>query len=138
MRISTNQFYRVNTEQMQTTQSKVAEMQAKLGNGKQLLHPSEDPGKANLIADLQSSKARQETYSKNVDAAQTRLTAEETVLTSMTQIMQRVTELTVQVATILATADREVIATEIQALRDELLNLTNTQDLNGNYIFEES
>ena len=136
MRISTNQFYRVNTEQMQTTQSKVAEMQAKLGNGKQLLHPSEDPGKANLIADLQSSKARQETYSKNVDAAQTRLTAEETVLTSMTQIMQRVTELTVQGGNdTLATADREVIATEIQALRDELLNLTNTQDLNGNYIF---
>ena len=117
MRISTNQFYRVNTEQMQTTQSKVAEMQAKLGN-EQLLHPSEDPGKANLIADLQSSKARQETYSKNVDAAQTRLTAEETVLTSMTQIMQRVTELTVQGGNdTLATADREVIATEIQALR---------------------
>ena len=46
MRISTNQFYRVNTEQMQTTQSKVAEMQAKLGNGKQLLHPSDDPAKA--------------------------------------------------------------------------------------------
>ena len=59
MRVSTNQFYRVNTEQMQTTQSKVAEMQAKLGTGKQLLHPSEDPGKANLISDLQSSKARQ-------------------------------------------------------------------------------
>ena len=136
MRVSTNQFYRVNAEQMQSSQSKVAENQAKLGTGKQLLHPSEDPGKANLISELESSKARQDTYSKNVDAAQTRLTTEETVLTSMTQIMQRVTELTIQGGNdTLAAADRMVIATEIRALRDELLNLTNTQDLNGNYIF---
>ena len=54
----------------------------------------------------------------------------------MTQIMQRVTELTVQGATdTLAAEDRDVIAAEIRALRDELLNLSNTQDINGNYIF---
>ena len=114
MRISTNQFYRVNTEQMQTTQSKVAEMQAKLGNGKQLLHPSEDPGQSeSRRRPPKRLKARQDTYSKNVDAAQTRLTAEETVPTSMTQLMQRVTELTIQGGNdTLATADRDVIATE--------------------------
>jgi flagellar hook-associated protein 3 FlgL len=35
----------------------------------------------------------------------------------------------------LGTSDRDVIATEIKALRDELLNLSNTRDLNGSYIF---
>ena len=50
--------------------------------------------------------------------------------------MQRVTELTVQGATdTVAAEDRVVIAAEIKALRDELLNLANTQDINGNYIF---
>ena len=54
----------------------------------------------------------------------------------MTQIMQRVTELTVQGGNdTLSWSDRDVIATEIQALRDELLNLTNTQDLNGKLHF---
>jgi len=136
MRISTNQFYRVNAEQMQSTQSKVAETQAKLGSGKQMLHPSEDPGKANLISGLISAKERQGVYSKNVDAGETRLTAESAVLDSMTSIMQRITQLTVQSSSdTLGASDRDVIATEIKALRDELLNLSNTQDLSGSYIF---
>ena len=104
--------------------------------GKQLLHPSENPSKADLISRLESGKERQTVYGKNVDAAQTRLTSEEAVLTSMTQIMQRITELTVQGGNdTLAPEDRAVIAAEVKALRDELLNLANTQDINGNYIF---
>ena len=136
MRISTAQYYKTNTEQLQSRQNKVAEIQAKLGSGKQRLHPSENPSKADLISRLESAKERQGVYGKNLDAIQTRLTAEETVLTSMTQIMQRVTELTVQGATdTVAAEDRVVIAAEIKALRDELLNLANTQDINGNDIF---
>ena len=136
MRISTAQYYRVNAEQMQARQNKVAESQAKLGSGKQMLHPSEDPSKADLISRLESARERQGVYSKNIDAAETRLTSEETVLTSMTQIMQRITELTVQAGNdTLAAADRDVIGAEVSAMRDELLKLTNTQDLNGNYIF---
>ena len=136
MRISTAQYYKTNADQLQARQNKVAEVQAKLGSGKQLLHPSENPSKADLISRLESGKERQVVYSKNVDAAQTRLTSEEAVLTSMTQIMQRITELTVQGGNdTLAAEDRAVIAAEVKALRDELLNLANTQDINGNYIF---
>ena len=136
MRISTAQYYRVNAEQMQARQNKVAESQAKLGSGKQMLHPSENPSKADLISRLESAKERQGVYGKNLDAAETRLTAEETVITSMTQIMQRITELTVQAGNdTLAAADRDVIGAEVRAMRDELLKLTNAQDLNGNYIF---
>jgi len=101
-----------------------------------MLHPSEDPGKANLISGLISAKERQGVYSKNVDAGETRLTAESAVLDSMTSIMQRITQLTVQSSSdTLGASDRDVIATEIKALRDELLNLSNTQDLSGSYIF---
>ncbi|MCH1610318.1 MAG: flagellar hook-associated protein FlgL [Luminiphilus sp.] len=136
MRVSTNQFYKVNGEQMSTGQSKVAELQAKLGSGKQILKPSEDTGKANLISGLESAKKRQEVYTKNVDAAETRLTAESAVLESMTNIMQRITQLTIQSANdTLGASDRDVIATEIEALRDELLNLGNTRDMTGAYIF---
>tara|TARA_B100000925_G_C21935289_1_gene442112 strand:- start:105 stop:989 length:885 start_codon:yes stop_codon:yes gene_type:complete len=136
MRVSTGQFYKVNAEQMSAGQSKVAELQAKLGSGKQMVRPSEDPSKANLISGLEDAKKRQGTYSKNVDAAETRLTAESAVLDSMTTIMQRITQLTVQSSSdTLGASDREVIAIEIEALRNELLNLTNTQDLTGAYIF---
>lgn len=50
--------------------------------------------------------------------------------------MQRITELAVQAGNdTLSAGDRDVIGAEIKALRSELLNLANTQDLNGNYIF---
>ncbi len=136
MRISTAQYYRVNTEQMQARQNKVAETQAKLGSGKQILHPSEDPNKADLMSRLESAKEKQRVYGKNLDAAETRLTAEETVLTSMIQIMQRITELGIQAGNdTLGDEDRDVIGAEVRALRGELLNLSNTRDLSGNYIF---
>lgn len=136
MRISTAQYYRVNTEQMQARQNKVAETQAKLGSGKQILHPSEDPNKADLMSRLESAKEKQRVYGKNLDAAETRLTAEETVLTSMIQIMQRITELGIQAGNdTFGDEDRDVIGAEVSALRGELLNLSNTRDLNGNYIF---
>jgi len=136
MRISTAQYYRVNAEQMQARQSKVAETQAKLGSGKQILHPSEDPNKADLISRLEGAKEKQKVYGKNLDAAETRLTAEETVLTSMIQIMQRITELGIQAGNeTLGDEDRDVIGAEVRALRGELLNLSNTRDLSGNYIF---
>ena len=136
MRVSTGQFYKVNAEQMSAGQSKVAELQAKLGSGTQMVRPSEDPDTANLISGLEEAKKRQGTYSRNVDAVETRLTAESAVLDSMTTIMQRITQLTVQSSNdTLGVSDRDVIATEIEALRNELLNLTNTQDLTGAYIF---
>ncbi len=136
MRVSTSQFYRVNSDQMRLAQSNVSELQAKIGSGRQMTHASEDPGKANLISRLESAKERQATYSKNVDAAETRLSAEEAVLESMTSIMQRVTQLTIQGGSdTMSPEDRKVIAIEIEALRNELLKLSNTQDLGGNYIF---
>ena len=56
MRISTAQYYKTNADQLQARQNKVAEVQAKLGSGKQLLHPSENPSKADLISRLESGK----------------------------------------------------------------------------------
>ena len=93
MRISTAQYYRVNAEQMQARQNKVAESR-RAGSGKQMLHPSEDPSKADLISRLESARERQACTAKILMPR--RLTSEETVLTSMTQIMHSITELTVQ------------------------------------------
>ena len=73
-----------------------------------------------LINRLESAKERQAVYGKNLDAVETRLTSEETVLTSMTQIMH-ITELTVQAGNdTLSAPDRMVIAAEVKSLRDEL------------------
>ena len=136
MKISTTQFFKTSTEQMQSRQRTVSDIQAQLGSGKQVVNPSDAPRKANLVSQLESAKELQATYLRNVEAARTRMTSEETVMTAMTDIAQRVVELTIQAGNdTLGDEDRDIIAAEVQALRDELLNLANTKDLSGNYIF---
>ena len=49
MKISTGQIFDRAVTQMSTQQTKVAEMQAKLASGKQILQTSDDPDKAGLI-----------------------------------------------------------------------------------------
>ena len=93
MKISTTQFFKTSTEQMQSRQRTVSDIQAQLGSGKQVVNPSDAPRKANLISQLESAKELQSTYLRNVETARTRLTSEETVMTAMTEIAQRVSEL---------------------------------------------
>jgi len=121
---------------MQSRQRTVSDIQAQLGSGKQVVNPSDAPRKANLVSQLESAKELQSTYLRNVETARTRLTSEETVMTAMTEIAQRVSELAIQASNdTLGAEDRSIIGAEVSALRDELLNLANTKDLSGNYIF---
>ena len=139
MKISTALFYKTSSEQMSSQQSKVSSLQAKLGTGNQILNPSEDTSKAATISRLESARAKQDTFLHNVDTAQTRLTLEEASMESMTEVMQRITELNIQAASDTSTSmDRRIIANEVRALRDELLKMLNTQDVNGDYIFSGS
>ena len=121
---------------MTSQQSKVSTLQAKLGTGTQILNPSDDTGKSVVISRLESARAKQATYLQNVETAQTRLTLEEASMESMTKVMQRITELNIRAASDTASLmDRQIIAKEVSALRDELLKMLNTQDINGDYIF---
>ena len=55
---------------------------------------------------------------------------------SSENIMQRVRELAVQaINASLSASDRSIIATEVSALRNELVSLANSQDVSGNYVF---
>ena len=61
------------------------------------------------------------------------------MLSSASDILIRVKELAIQAANdTLSTADRDIIATEVDNLRDELIAIANTRDVSGNYIFSGS
>ena len=79
---------------------------------------------------------RQDVYRENIDFAKTRLNSEETALTSITQGLQRASELAIQSANgTMVAQDRAVLAAEVTELRKELVRLANSRDLEGNYIF---
>ena len=71
-----------------------------------------------------------------ITAVRTRLTTEETVLSSSTDVLTRIKELSVQASNDSYTnEDRKLIAIEIDEMIKELLSIGNSKDINGNYIF---
>ena len=124
---------------MNRQQSKIAEMQAKLASGKQIVKPSDDSEKSAVIQRLQTAIDRQSVCERSLDTAENRLASEESALMSSERILQRIRQLAVQSNTdTLSVDDKEILANEITSLREELLSLANTQDANGNYIFAGS
>lgn len=139
MRISTNEFYQRAIDQLTNKQSSVADLQARLASGKKVLNASDAPDRATLILRLQSAMAQQGNFERNLNAIEDRMTAEESVISSASDLMQRVRELAVQGSSDTVGADgRAIIAQEVANLRDELFNLANQKDANGNYVFAGS
>jgi flagellar hook-associated protein 3 FlgL len=110
-----------------------------LAQGKQIINPSDAPDKAATIQRLNSVLSRQASYQTSLGNVKNRLDGEETALNSASDLIIRVKEISVQAANdTLGPQNRQALATEMQALRDQLLSLANTQDSNGNYLFSGS
>lgn len=139
MQISTSLRFDRAISQMGIAQDRLGKTQLQLTNGKEVLKPSDAPDKAATITRLNSVIARQESYLETVKAVEDKLSQQETATTSASDVITRLKELTVQAANDTYSAqDRKYIDIEVRELRDQLLSLANTQDVNGNYIFSGS
>ena len=136
MRISTSQLFQQSVDAMLERQRELSQTELQVASGKRMLHPSDDPSAAVRVLDLNESQKRLDQYQRNADAAIARLEQEETALISIEHLMQRVRELAVQGANdTLSTNDRVAIATEVREHIDNFLQLANSRDANGEYIF---
>lgn len=139
MRISTAYFYDHSTQQVVQAQKRITESQAQLSTGKKLINPSDEPDRALLIDRFRSSIERQEAVKTNLNTQDRRLSSQETAISSSVEVMLRFKELTVQASNdSLAPSDREAIAIEMINLRAQLLELANTRDDLGHYLFSGS
>ena len=139
MKISTSALFDRATQQMSSVQTSLAQSQAQLASGKQIVTPSDAPDQAANIQRLQSIINRQSSYTATLNTVQTRLKTEDTSLQSVSTLLVRVKEISVQAANAtISPSDRQALAVELVGLRDQMLSLANTQDSNGNYLFAGS
>lgn len=136
MRLSTAEIYRTGIDQMLTRQQDLLKTQLKLSTGKNILSPSDDPGGSVQALDLRSAIAATDQYMRNITHAERRLELEQTVLARVTDNLQRAHELAVQAANGTQSAQtRANTASEVRQIFAEILQLANTIDANGEYIF---
>jgi flagellar hook-associated protein 3 FlgL len=136
MRISTSQIFQQGVDAMLEKQRELSRTELQVASGKRILVPSDDPSSAVRILDMQEAQKRLAQYQRNADAATAKLDQEETALQGMENLLQRVRELTVQGNNDPVGADgRRAIATEVRQHMESFLQLANSQDANGEFIF---
>lgn len=139
MKISTTYLYDRAVNQMTVGQSKLAQSQAQLSSGKNVLRPSDAPEEATSIQRLKSVIARQDSFESAIQSTENRLKSEETALVGLGDVLTRLRELAVQASNdTYGPKDREIIAIEMAGLQGDLLSFANTRDSNGAYLFSGS
>ena len=136
MEMSTNLFFDRAISQMGITQDRLSKTQMQLSTAKQIIKPSDAPDKSATVTRLKSAIDRQDTYINTINSVKDKLSQQETAVDNASSLLYRLKELSVQAANdTYSAADRKSIDIEIRQLRDQLLSLANTQDINGNFIF---
>lgn len=137
MRVSTSQIYSVANIGMRDAQVAVDKTQQQIVSGKRVLSAADDPVAATSILSIHQELSRTTQYNKNIDVADNNLGLEETTLQTMVSLIQRLKEISVAAGNtaVLTKSDYAAMAAEVDSRMDELLNLSNTRNSSGQYIF---
>lgn len=137
MRVSTSQIYNIATLGMSQAQAAVTKTQEQIATGKKVLSPADDPVAATSILQLNQELARTEQYKKNIDIAENSLNLEETNLQTIVGLVQRIREIAVSAGNtaVMTSENYKSLAAEVDTRINELVNLQNTRNASGQYIF---
>lgn len=136
MRISTQMMYQQNMRGITDSQSKWLSYGEQMSTGKRVNRPSDDPIAASQAVVLSQAQAENSQFKLARSFASQRVGLEESVLSQVTTALQSAQDKIVYAGNgSLSDNDRSSIATDLQGIRDQLVNLANSTDGNGRYIF---
>lgn len=136
MRISSIQAFNNGVSGIGRNYGNVIRTQEQISSGNRILTPADDPVASVRLLQLEQQQALLSQYKENLTAATNSLTQEETTVTSVVNVMQRIRELAVQAGGgALSGEDRKAIAKELGQREGELLNLMNSRNARGEYLF---
>jgi flagellar hook-associated protein 3 FlgL len=139
MRISTSWSAQQSVNTMLDRQYDLSQTQLALGNGKAIQTPADNPAAAARAIDVSSASAQNDQYTRNIQSANTKLSAEESTISSASDILDRIRTLTLEGMNGTQTDEsRQSIATELRQTLGQLVSLGNTKDGQGEYIFAGS
>ncbi len=136
LRISTQMITERSLSSMLRQQSELSDTQDQLSTGRRVLTPSDDPASASRVLGLNRAVDTLSQYQSNIDRLTARLETEEGALDGITNLLQRVRELTIEGNNdVLTTLDKGAIAAEIKQIGDQLFSMANSRDSGGEYVF---
>ncbi len=137
MRLSTQYMYQSNIDSLSKAMNTGNDIYSRLSAGQKLLTPSDDPSGAAQAILYQNALANMQQFDTARIYAKNSLELEDNTLSSFGNILTKnLSEKIVAAGNgTLSDADRQAVATELQGIRDNMLDLANTKNSNGRYIF---
>lgn len=136
MRVSSVDLYRRTVENLTIQQAAINDLQLKISAGKRIINGSDDPIGATKASNLRYESSKFAQFIKNSDSAKSILEYEDAILDSVSNLYQRLRELTINAGNAsLGSDDRDAVATEMEERLFELQDLANAKDANGDYLF---
>jgi flagellar hook-associated protein 3 FlgL len=134
-RVSTAYSNQVFVSQIAERRKSLEIVRQKISSGLEVSLPSDDPGRAGNITQLQSTIQRLDRHKDRITQLQGYLDHQEGVLTNSTDILNRAKEIAAQAANeTTSPAVRAQLAGEVFELRDALVEIANTKYL-GRYVY---
>ncbi len=136
MRISTGAMQRLAINAILNQQSELSRTQMQIATGNRIQNPADDPLATQRIMALDATLERLGQFRENAEAVRVRVSLEDNALTNATDVIQRARELVVQGSNdTQGVESRRLIAGEIRQLADALLDIANSQNGQGEYLF---
>lgn len=135
-RISTYQVFTRGMNALNRLNTQLDASNEQISTGRKLVTPADNPIAASRVLELDQQINQSEQFVTNIQAARSRLEQEETLISTVEDLITRVRELATAAGNGGYTqSDRQALAAELRIRSDEILGLMNAQDTNGDYYF---
>ncbi len=136
MRVSTAQFYLQSSSQMSSKSADVNEQMAYLSSGKRVLTAKDDAVSFGTLAGYKNDLANIEKYKRNIDRAESHNNLQEVVFADAEMILDNIKQdMLLANNGRMSSEDLQTLADQVRNSFDQLLDIANTQNENGDYIF---
>ena len=136
MRVSTAQFYLQSALQMSQKSSEVNDQVAYLTSGKRVLTAKDDALSYGTLAGFKDDLAHIDKYKRNINQAENHNQRQDVVFSGAENILNSIKDDMLQANNgAMSSEDRQVLAKQTRHSFDQLLNVANSQNENGDYIF---
>lgn len=126
MRVTSQMMVGQSMRRLSSRLNQFEQAQSRLATGKRMLVPSDDPSGANRAYTLRTAHAAREQEARNAADAEGWLNVADSQLQAVVERLHRARALTVTAVNPGSPAEREAIATELAAIKQELVGIANS------------
>jgi flagellar hook-associated protein 3 FlgL len=135
MRVSETMFSSNLMAQMNQLQSQQLQLQNQVTTGLKVTLPEDDPSAMEQVLNLQTQASANSQYQSNISQLQNTATTASTAMNSLQTLIEQANEIATSADGTSSSQQLSTDATQVEGLIQQALQLANTQDAQGNYIF---